>query len=316
MVGRRWSSVVDQNDADFPEWLDRREFPFESRWLRTSAGRLHYVDEGPRDGAVVLLVHGTPTWSFEYRHVIPVLARTRRVIAIDHLGFGLSERPRDFAYTPEAHGEVLREALEQLGLRRFALVVHDYGGPIALPIAAAEPERVTSLAVLNSWMWPLTEDAELAKGARFAGSWLGRQLYRWLNFSLRVLLPYAYGDRQKLTPHVHGQYLALFRRREDRVLVLWALARALTASAPMLSRLWDARGRLARIPALVLWGLGDRALPPRLLERFRQAWPQAKIQELAGVGHWPHEEAPAEVARALDEFLPQSPGAQAKLASA
>jgi haloalkane dehalogenase len=308
--------MVDQFEMAAPEWLNRAEFPFQSRWLQTSAGRVHYVDEGPRDGEVVLLVHGTPTWSFEYRHVIPLLARTRRVIAIDHLGFGLSERPREFSYTPEAHTEVMREAIEKLGLGHFALVVHDYGGPIALPIAAAEPERVTSLVVLNSWMWPLTEDAELAKGARFAGSWLGRQLYRWLNFSLRVLLPYAYGDRKKLTPAVYAQYLAPFRRPADRVLVLWALARALRASAPALGRLWDARVRLAPIPALVLWGLGDRALPPRLLERFRQAWPQARIQELAGVGHWPHEEAPAEVARVLDEFLPQSPGAQAKLARA
>ena len=100
------------------------------------------------------------------------------------------------------------------------------------------------------------------------------------------------------------------------MLVLWALARALLESAPALAKLWDARARLAQIPALVLWGLGDRALPPRLLERFRQAWPQARIQELAGVGHWPHEEAPEVVARSLDEFLPRGPAAQVKLHSA
>ncbi|HVY28221.1 MAG TPA: alpha/beta fold hydrolase [Polyangiaceae bacterium] len=307
--------MVDQIET-VPGWLDRAAFPFESRWVATSAGQVHYVDEGRRDGEVVLLVHGTPTWSFEYRHVIPVLARTRRVIAVDHLGFGLSERPRDFEYTPEAHSRVLREVVEKLGLERFALVVHDYGGPIALPVAVERPERITSLVVINSWMWPLAEDAELAKGARLAGSRLGRFLYRWLNFSLRVLMPYAYADRRKLTPGVHAQYLALFRRPADRVLVLWALARALLASAPALSRLWDARARLAGIPALLLWGLGDRALPPQVLARWRQAWPQARVQELAGVGHWPHEEAPAEVARALDEFLPRGGSAQAKLASA
>lgn len=307
--------MVDQVEGA-PEWLDSEAFPFESRWLATSRGRVHYVDEGPPDGEVVLLVHGTPTWSFDYRHLIPMLARSRRVIAVDHLGFGLSERPRDFGYTPEEHTQVLGEVLVKLGLERFALVVHDYGGPIALPLAAERPERVTSLVVMNSWMWPLTDDAELAKGARLAGSRLGRWMYRWLNFSLRVLMPYAYGDRKKLTPRIHEQYLAPFRSREARVRVLWALARALSASAPALARLWETRGRLASIPALVLWGLGDRALPPRLLERFRQAWPQASIQELWGVGHWPHEEAPAEVAQALDEFLPRGEGAQAKLASA
>lgn len=307
--------MVDQVEK-VPDWLDREAYPFESHWIATSAGKVHYVDEGPRDGEVVLLVHGTPTWSFEYRHVIPVLARTRRVIAVDHLGFGLSERPRDFEYTPEAHSRVLGEVLEKLSLERLALVVHDYGGPIALPVAAERPERITSLVVINSWMWPLGEDPEMAKAARVAGSWLGRWLYRWFNASQRLIMPSAYADRRKLTPQIHAQYLALFRRPADRVLVLWALARALLASAPALSRLWDARTRLAGIPALLLWGLGDRALPPKVLARWRQAWPQARVQELAGVGHWPHEEAPEEVARQLDEFLPRSRAAQAKLASA
>jgi len=288
-------------------------FPFQSRWLETRWGKVHYVDEGPHDAEAVLLLHGTPTWSFEYRHVIPVLARSRRVIAADHLGFGLSERPRDFGYTPEEHTQVLLEVVEKLALERFALVVHDYGGPIGLPVALDQPERVTSLVVLNSWMWPLIDDAELAKKARLAGSRLGRFLYRWLNASLRLLMPYAYADRSKLTSRIHQQYLEVFRRREDRVRVLWALARALTTSAPSLARLWSGRARLAKIPALVLWGLGDRALPARLLERFRQGLPQARIQELAGVGHWPHEEAPDVVARALDEFLPRGGTAQAKL---
>lgn len=307
--------MVDQIE-EVPEWLDREAFPFASQWLQTSAGRVHYVDEGPREGEVVLLVHGTPTWSFEYRHVIPVLARTRRVIAVDHLGFGLSERPRDFEYTPEAHSRVLGEVIERLELTRLALVVHDYGGPIALPLAAAQPERITSLVVINSWMWPLGEDPEMLRAAKVAGSWFGRLLYRWFNASQRLIMPSAYAERSKLTPRIHAQYLALFRRPADRVLVLWALARALLASAPALARLWDARRRLASIPALVLWGLGDRALPPKVLARWRQALPQARVQELAGVGHWPHEEAPEQVARALDEFLPRRPSAQAKLASA
>jgi len=300
--------MVDQSD-EAPGWLDREMFPFQSRWLETTWGKVHYVDEGPRDAEVVLLVHGTPTWSFEYRHVISALARSRRVIATDHLGFGLSERPRDFGYTPEAHTQVLLEVVEKLALERFALVVHDYGGPIGLPLALKRPDRVTSLVVLNSWMWPLTEDAELARGARLAGSWLGRLLYRWLNASLRILMPYGYADRRKLTSRIHQQYLAVFARSEDRARVLWVLARALTASAPSMARLWSERARLAKVPALVLWGLDDRALPPRLLERFRQAWPQARIQELAGVGHWPHEEAPKAVVQAMDEFLPRTQSA-------
>jgi haloalkane dehalogenase len=74
---------------------------------------MHYADEG--SGEVVLLVHGTPTWSFEYRHLIKALAPARRCIAPDLLGFGLSERPLDFSYTPQAHAKVLSEFVEKMG---------------------------------------------------------------------------------------------------------------------------------------------------------------------------------------------------------
>ena len=298
------------------EWLDREAFPFESRFLETTFGRIHYVDEGPHDGEVVVLVHGTPSWSFEYRHLIPVLARTRRVIAVDHLGFGLSERPTDFPYTPEAHTQVLREVIDGLGLTRFALAVHDYGGPIALPIAVAEPERIASLVLMNTWFWDLATDREFLRMARFAASFVGRFLYRWFNASLRLIMPSAYADRRKLTPRIHAQYLAPFRSRGDRERVLWTLARSLVASSPSFGYVWDGRARLGAIPSLVVWGLGDSALKPYMLERVRTALPHARVEALSGVGHWPQEEAPDEVARLLDGFLPRKPAARDKLLSA
>jgi haloalkane dehalogenase len=299
-----------------PEWVDREAFPFESRFSPTRCGRVHYVDEGPREGEVVVLVHGTPSWSFEYRHLIAVLARTRRVIAVDHLGFGLSDRPADFPYTPEAHTQVLREVIDGLGLTRFALVVHDYGGPIALPIAVAEPERISSLVLMNTWFWDLDSDREFLRVARLAASFVGRFLYRWFNASLRLIMPSAYADRSKLTPRIHAQYLAPFRVRADRVRVLWTLARSLVTSSPSFGKIWDGRARLGAIPTLVVWGLGDSALKPYMLERVRAALPHARVETLSGVGHWPQEEAPEEVARLCAGFLPRAPAARDKLLTA
>ena len=238
------------------------------------------------------------------------------MIAVDHLGFGLSERPEGFSYTPEAHTEVLREVVGGLGLERFALVVHDYGGPIALPLAQESPERITSLVVLNSWMWSMLDDPKFARGARLLGSWLGRLLYRWLNASLRMLMPFTYADKRKLTPEIHRQYLALFPRRDDRERVLWVLARAFVGSSAMFERLWQDRARLGGISSLIVWGLGDRALPPPLLERFRLGLPGARVEALPGVGHWPQEEAPERVAELLDGFLPRMAAPRAKLLSA
>ena len=117
----------------------------------------------------IVFVHGTPSWSFEYRHLIRGLCTSRRCIAFDHLGFGLSERPAAFGYRPEDHARVFAEFVAALGLERFTLVVHDFGGPIALPFAAAHPERIARLVVMNSFMWPI-EDPKLAQQARFAGS--------------------------------------------------------------------------------------------------------------------------------------------------
>jgi haloalkane dehalogenase len=155
-------------------------------------------------------------------------------------------------------------------------------------------------------MWPFDEPA-LQRQARFAGSGVGRLLYRYLNFSLRVLMPLAYAQRRLLTPALHAQYLAPFRERASRVQVLWALARALLGSAAHYGKLWSERARLASIPALVLWGSGDRLFPASFAERWRAALPRAEVQQLPGVGHWPHEEAPDTVLTALRSFLDRAP---------
>jgi pimeloyl-ACP methyl ester carboxylesterase len=150
--------------------IDRAAYPFTSRWLATPSGRLHYIDEG--GGEPVLFVHGTPTWSFEWRHVVRALAPRWRCIAPDHLGFGLSDRPRDFPYTPEAHAANLAHFVDALGLQRFTLVVHDYGGPIALSLALGRPERVRRLVLINTWMWSFVGDHQMERsgGRDFAGS--------------------------------------------------------------------------------------------------------------------------------------------------
>lgn len=284
------------------DWVDRSEYPFSSRWAELAGGRLHYVDEG--SGPPVLFVHGTPTWSFEYRHVIRAAMGSRRCIAPDHLGFGLSDRPRQADYTPEAHAHRLREFVDGLGLDRFALVVHDYGGPIGLPLALAG--RVTRLVLLNTWMWPFDDDKEMANRGRMVSGAFGRWMYRHLNASLRVLMPSAYATRSLLTKGIHRQYLEPFRNPDDRVLVLWPLAYALLGSSAYYRELYSRIENLRAIPTSIIWGLKDTAFRPHLLERWRRELPEASVLALDNAGHWPHEEAPSEVAEAIAEFLGSS----------
>ena len=273
-----------------------------SHFVALRHGRMHYIDEGT--GPVILFVHGTPTNSYEYRHLVAALSSTYRCIAPDHLGFGKSDRPRTFAYTPEAHAENLREFVDALGLDRFTLVVHDFGGPIGLPLALSG--RAERVVIMNTWAWPLDDDPKMARGARFIGGGVGRFLYRYANASLRLIMPSAYGDKRKLTKEIHRRYRDVFRDRDARVLVLHALAKSLLASRAHYQSLLDRIDTLKQMPVLIVWGMKDSAFPPYQLERWRALLPQAGIVQIAGAGHWPHEEEPDAVARALQGFLGDS----------
>ncbi|HSA55449.1 MAG TPA: alpha/beta fold hydrolase [Gemmatimonadaceae bacterium] len=286
-------------DGPPPAWLDRTDYTFAPHWATLREGRMHYIDQG--EGAPVVFSHGTPTWSYEYRHIIRVVSHAFRCIAPDHLGFGLSERPAAASYTPEAHAARFREFVDGLGLARFSLVVHDYGGPIALPMAL--DGRVERLVLMNTWMWPFDDDPKMARRAKLVSGAFGRFLYKRMNASLRLLTPSAYGDRRKLTPHIHRHYLEPFRDPASRVQVLWPLARAILGSSAHYASLWEHRERLAAIPTLIVWGMKDTAFRPNQLDRWKRALPEARIVQIAEAGHWPHEEAPSEVAAAIDSFL-------------
>jgi haloalkane dehalogenase len=287
-----------------PPWLDREAYPFRRRVVELSAGRMHFIDDGPEvsAGEAILFVHGTPTWSFEYRHLVRALAPEHRCIAPDHLGFGLSDRPTDGDYSPEWHARNLAEFVDRIDPGPLTLVVHDYRGPIALPLLFDRPGLVHRLIVLNSWMLPF-DDRKMQKRAPIVSGRLGRFLYRRLNASLRLLTPSAYGDRKKLTRAIHRQYLAPFPGADSRERVLWALARAILASREHYASLWERRAYLASLPVLILWGLVDTAFPPHCLERWREAAPHARVVELPTAGHWPHEEAPDAVIEAIRWFV-------------
>jgi haloalkane dehalogenase len=285
-----------------PLWLDRQAWPWAPRSIDLPEGRIHYVDEGI--GAPMVLVHGTPTWSFEWRHVIAGLAGHGRTLALDHLGFGLSERPADAGYRPEDHARRFAAWLGRVvPAESIHLVVHDFGGPIALDWALRHVDRLRSVTVLNSWMWSFDDDRAMRRRARLIGSAVGRFLYRRLNASLRLIMPSAYADRRKLTPDIHRQYLSVFPDAESRERVLFALARSMLGSSDFFDALWQRRDRLARVPIELVWGMRDSAFPPYILHRWQRAMPHAHTTDIAGAGHWPHEEEPAAVVEALRRVI-------------
>jgi len=216
---------------------------------------MHYVDEG--QGRPVVLVHGTPTWGFEWRHVIADLSRICRVIVPDHLGFGLSERPADADYRPEAHAARFAAFMDRVtGPEPVSLVVHDFGGPIALAWADASGPRADAdrRELVDVVLRGRPGDAAPRRhGARHAGPppVPPRQ---------RLAAPdHAYADRRRLTRAIHRQYLGAFPDADARERVLFALAKALLGSSAFYADLWSRRAALAGVDLLFVWGMRDTA---------------------------------------------------------
>jgi pimeloyl-ACP methyl ester carboxylesterase len=282
-----------------PAWLDRSEYPFESRWIDTPAGRVHYLDEG--EGPVVFMVHGTPTWSFLYRRLIAPLRARYRCVAPDLPGFGLSERPAGWSYRPHEQARIVAAIVDGLGLKDFTLVVHDFGGPIGLAYALDHPENVRRLVLFNTWMWSLRGDRRLEWSARLFDSRLGRWLYERAGFAVRVLWRTAVKDARAHAPKVRAHYLGPMESRAARH-ATWVYAHELLGSSDWYASLWARRERLARIPALLVWGMKDPAFGG-FLARWRSVFQRAEVLALEDCGHAPPEERAAELLPTLERFL-------------
>ncbi|MDX2010527.1 MAG: alpha/beta fold hydrolase [Myxococcaceae bacterium] len=274
-----------------PSWVEASEFPFQPRHVEVAPGEgLSVTDVGT--GPVVVFSHGTPTWSYEWRHLVKGLSGTHRCLAVDHLGFGLSARPAGADYRPEAHAARFSRLVDALGLTRYHLVVHDFGGPFALHEALERPERVASLTVINSFCWAFGDSARTKVMASLAGTSLFRFLYGSVNLSFRIAAS-AWGQAQPATNETWAPYLGFFPDADSRRRVLWPLAKSMAGSAAFTESLWERRERLARTPMQLLWGLADSAFPPSALERWKRGFPHAAVHAHPDAGHWPHEEVPA-----------------------
>lgn len=270
-----------------PPWLDRAEYPFAAHTLTLDAGQMHYIDEG--QGRPLVMVHGTPTWSFLYRQLIKDLAPTYRCVAPDHLGFGLSAKPEHWTYRPADHARQLRTLIEHLGLRDIVLVVHDFGGPIGLSYAIEQPQNVAALVIFNTWMWPTAINPLGAALYRAFSATLGRLLYRRMNVSARLLLKLLWGDKTTLTPAIHAHYINAVPRPQDRQ-GQWIWSRELIGSQAWFGQLWQQRERISDKPALLLWGMRDPTFNEGYLRRWQELFVAAQTVTFPQAGHFVPEE--------------------------
>ena len=281
----------------------RKLYPFESHFLDLEGVRYHYVDEGR--GEPVVMVHGNPTWSFYYRRLIMDLRQSYRVIAPDHVGCGLSDKPQRYDYTLARHIANLETLLERLGLKKITLVVHDWGGPIGMGYAVRHPDRVARLVIFNTvafWSPEIPWFLRLCRLPIF-----GPIAIRGLNLFAGVAALVGCRHRERMTGEVKAGYLAPYDSYANRVAVLrFVQDIPVHAGHPAFSVLQAIEGGLAQFrgrPMLIMWGGRDPVFTKRLLQSWRERFPAAIVREIDDAGHYVVEDAYERIIPWLREFL-------------
>lgn len=293
-----------------PEGIDPALYPFRSHFHRLEDGpALHYLDEGPATAAPVVMVHGNPTWSFYYRNLVLALRDWRRCLVPDHIGMGLSERAAEpgYRYTLERRVADLGAWLDAVVPdQAIDLVVHDWGGAIGMAWAAAHPERIRRIVILNSWAFTIPDDVSLPRALAFArtafGAWLIQRHNAFSGLATRM------ATASRLAPAVAAGLVAPYRGAPERRLATLRFVQDIPLSPndaawAVLERTESRLVALADKPVLIGWGAKDFVFDDRVLARWREILPDAEIDYLEHAGHYVLEDARAHLVPKIATFL-------------
>lgn len=267
--------------------------------------RLHYLDEGA--GRPLLLVHGNPTWSFYWRNLILALRARQRLVAPDHIGCGLSDKPFDYPYRLSQHIDNLCRLIESLDLRGVTLVAHDWGGAIGLGAVLRMRERFSRLVLMNTAAFRSRRMPWRIRVCRTP--LLGRALVQGLNGFSRAALRMAMAHPKRLSPAARAGYVAPYDSWSHRVAIdRFVNDIPLRPTHPSCSQLVEIeRGlpSLVGLPTMLIWGMRDWCFTPHFLDRFLAFLPKADVHRLADAGHWVIEDEPEQVIDLISRFVEQ-----------
>jgi cis-3-alkyl-4-acyloxetan-2-one decarboxylase len=288
-----------------PEALDlsriRHLYPFRTDRLEAPGGAISYVDEGA--GPPVVMVHGNPTWSIYYRHLILALRGAHRVIVPDHMGCGLSDKPQAYPYRLANHIENLTLLLRHLDLGPVDLVVHDWGGAIGMGWAVRHPELVRRIVVLNTAAFlsprlplriavcraPGFGDLALRGMNAFAGVATFMAVERPMPDDLRMAYLLPYNSWQNRIAQLRFVQDIPLRPAHPTWPVVDGIDRELTAL----------RGK----PMQILWGGKDWCFDDHFLAGWLQRFPAAAAYRFDGAGHYVLEDAHEEIVPRVAQFF-------------
>lgn len=295
------------------------DYPFTPARFDVRPGiALSYLDEGPRDGEVVVMLHGNPSWSFYWRHLVLGLRDRYRCIVPDHVGMGLSDRPDDAAdaspryeYTLQSRIDDLDALLGHLGIDGpVTLAVHDWGGMVGFGWALTHHDRVRRLVITNTAAFPLPAakpmpwQLSLGRDSRVGGYLIRR-------FNLFARGAALLGTTRNLPASVRRAYATPYDGWGNAISTLRFMQdiplHEGDAAWPLLVAAGERLPAFADRPAFIGWGLRDFVFDHHFLEGFRRALPQAEVHAFEDAGHYVLEDRHEVLVPAMRRFLDANP---------
>ncbi len=290
-------------------------YPFESHWLDLDGIRLHYLDEGPRDAPVLLMLHGNPTWSFYYRNLVLRLRDRYRCIVPDHVGCGLSDKPGDARYDYHLEQRIADvDALVNatVGDRALlSLVVHDWGGMIGFGWAAPRAERIERCVVLNTAAFPMPSRKRLPFALWLGGRTpLGTALIRGLNAFSGMAARIAF--KQPVSAEVRAAYTGPYDNWDNRIATLRFVQDIPLAAGDrgydIVAETGELLQRFTDKPVLLAWGLKDFVFDETFYEEWQRRLPAARRHPLQDCGHYVLEDGGEALLDTIETFLGRETG--------
>ncbi|NPC55204.1 alpha/beta hydrolase [Caenimonas sp. S4] len=272
-----------------------------SRFLEVNGLNVHLRDEGPHNDPVpIVLLHGTSASLHTWEGWTQALRDKRRVIRFDLPGFGLTGPNPENDYSTEAYVQFVRAVMDKLGVQRFVLAGNSLGGQIAWSAAAAMPDRVDRLILVDASGYPpesMTTPQSIPLGFRIAATPGLRLLSRYTlpRGVVESTLRSVYGDPSKVTPELVDLYSDMTLRRGNRKALSRRIEQGYTGNVGLLKQI--------QAPTLVLWGGKDRLMPLEFGQRFVRDIAGARLVVFEDLGHVPHEEDPSRTVDEVRRFL-------------
>lgn len=283
-------------------------YPFDSQFIKVQGHSLHYVDQG--SGPPLFMIHGNPTWSFYFRHLITHLSRDFRTIAPDHIGCGLSDKPgpRDYDYTLASRVADLDALINHLcPNEKISLIVHDWGGMIGLAWALDHLDQIDRIIITNTagFFLPREKRFPFLLGIIKHLQWIGVPAVLGLNAFARGAL--YLGSETRLDPKVKQGLIAPYNSWKNRIATLKFVQDIPLGpkdrSYDMVAHVDQHLTRLDKSRLLFLWGAKDFVFDQSFFKEFQRRFPKAAFHLFEDAGHYLFEDKPWETLELIQAFL-------------